>query len=104
HSIGHLAAALVDHDPLDGPHLLAFGIIDRRAFHFVTPDETRSFPRFYRHEIPPPSVMVTPLRHLHRTHRPCPRGDGLAVFGLPDARCHAGPEQKPCHPPHLHAH
>src|SRR5436309_2852511 len=47
HGIGHLTTSLVDHDPLDGPHLLAFGIIDSRAFHFVAADEARSFLRFY---------------------------------------------------------
>src|SRR4029450_6034108 len=33
HSIGHLAAALFKHDALDGPHPLAIGIVDSRAFH-----------------------------------------------------------------------
>src|SRR6267143_3173897 len=39
HSIGHLAAALFDHDALDGPHLLALGIIDSGAFYLVAADE-----------------------------------------------------------------
>src|SRR4029453_8736683 len=35
HGIGDLAAYLFDHDSLDGTYLLAFGVIDSRAFHFV---------------------------------------------------------------------
>src|SRR4030095_9712980 len=53
HGIGHLAASLVDHDPLDGPHLLACGAIDIRAFNFVAPDETSGLPRFRCHWMTP---------------------------------------------------
>src|ERR1043166_8734958 len=49
HGIRHLAASLVDHDTLDGPHLLALGVIDCRAFHFVAADESSGLPRFCCH-------------------------------------------------------
>src|SRR5215831_7078152 len=61
HRIGHLAADLVDHDPLDGPNMLALGIIDSRAFHFVAADEASRFPRFCCHGIPPHYCTVTTL-------------------------------------------
>src|SRR5215475_8364903 len=73
HSIRHLAAALVDHDALDGSNMLAFGVIDIRAFHFIAPDETSSLSRFCCHWIAPHYCPVTALRRIHRTGRPCPR-------------------------------
>jgi hypothetical protein len=47
-SIGDLAADLFDHDPLDGPNMLAFSVIDSRAFHFVAADEASGLPRFWQ--------------------------------------------------------
>src|SRR5919197_1324865 len=58
HGIGHLAADLSDHDPLDGTDLLAFGVIDSGAFHFVAADEASSLPRFCCH-------WISPLLSLH---------------------------------------
>src|SRR5262245_11032414 len=53
HSIGHLAAALVDHDALDGTNMLAMGVIDIRAFYFIATDETNGLSRFCCHTMTP---------------------------------------------------
>src|SRR5439155_20101773 len=59
HSIGHLAAYLFNHDPLNGPNLVAIGVIDSRAFHFVAANEASGLPRFYCHWITPHYFTVT---------------------------------------------
>src|SRR4029453_16784343 len=64
HGIGDLATALVDHDALDGPHMLALAVIDIRAFHFIAADEARGLTYFCCHGIPPAACMVTAWRPL----------------------------------------
>ena len=85
HGLGDLAAALIDHDALNGPNVLAMGVIDIRAFHFVTADEINCFPRFCCHEIPPHFCPVTALKHIPRIGMPWPRGHGFAVSDMLDA-------------------
>src|SRR5262245_24751986 len=70
HGIGDLAAALFDHDALDGPNMLTLGVINIRAFHFIATDETSGLPRFCCHSITPHSCPVTALRHIHRLYMP----------------------------------
>jgi hypothetical protein len=65
------------------------GAIDRRAFHFVAGDEANDLPRFYGHWMTPLYLPVTALRHIHWTSMPYPRGHGLAVPAMPDARRYA---------------
>src|SRR5262249_23641261 len=79
HGIGHLAAALVDHDALDGTNMLAMGVIDIRAFHFIAPDETSGLTRFYCHRITPLYVhcdcMASHPQDMHAVATgPRPRG------------------------------
>src|ERR671918_788306 len=73
HGIGHLPASLVNHDALDGPHLLALGVVDSRTFHFVAADKAGSLPRFRCHGIPPSDLTVTIVSQLPRTCTACPR-------------------------------
>ena|SRR5882762_10516636 len=90
HGLGDLAAALIDHDALNGPNVLAMGVIDIRAFHFVAADEASGLPRFCCHWIAPHSCPVTALRHIHRTGLPWPRSHGFAVPDMPNACLYTG--------------
>ena len=51
--IGDLAAAFIDHDALDGPHMVPTRVIDIRAFHFIAADQGRRFPRICCHGMTP---------------------------------------------------
>jgi hypothetical protein len=96
YGIGHLAAALFDHDAFDGTNVLTLGVIDIGAFYFVAADEASGFPRFCCHEIPPHFWPVNTVKHTHRTGMSWPTGHDFAVSDVPDTRLYRGREQKIC--------